>query len=275
MPEFTTAITMLAVASMTTAGFLVSSPAEAAPVTTSSRPAASAVSPHPVASTVVSVSVPQVRGTSRAAGSATAAPGGLRVGAAMSRSGVSFDVAGVAFTGKAPPGLLIEVRTHTAAGWGAWYGLDLDGDGPDPGSAEALRSTTGSAPLLAAGSDAIGVRVSSPSGAVPAGLTARLIDGGTSSADAGLPGPRRHHASHRARHRARHRGGLDLGLDADDHHPGPVGSRREHAAVHPPNTLTGFKAAVVHHTVNSNTYTYTYTSAQAASLMRGIYAYHR
>lgn len=275
MRKPTTAISILAVAALTTVGPLAPN-AMATSSPAASGPAVSSAAPHPVAPTIVSIPVPQVLGASRSAGSAPTARDGRLVGAALSRSDVHFDVAGVAFTGKPPPGLLVEARTHTVAGWSAWQELDVDGDGPDPGSAEARRSTTGTAPLLAAGSDGIDVRVSSPSGAVPAGLSASLVDGGTSSADGGLPAPGPLAAAPMTAGSPNATPGSAAAAAVSTSVSMPtIITRAQWGAdesLRPctPNTLSGFKAAVVHHTVNSNSY----TSTQAASLMRGIYAYH-
>ena len=209
--------------------------------------------PKPVAPTVVNLAVPA---TAQArAGRATALPGGGLLAAAVTKRDIDFDVAGVTFDGAAPPGLVVQARTHTASGWSPWEQLEVDEDGPDPGSAEGRRARHGTAPLAAAASDGIDVRVSSANGVVPKGLSASLVDGGTSPADASIGSTA---GSARASV-----GGPSIvtraGWGADE-------SLRNCT----PDTLAGFKAAVVHHTVNSNSY----SSGQAASLMRGIYAYH-
>lgn len=254
---------------------LTTSSATAAPSTSLSRSdgsirAVAGARPAPVTPATVSIAVPTVSATDRGnLGLAARGDTHSRATASLIKRGVRFDVAGVTFTGRAPTGLLVEARTHSPGGWGRWVELGLDGDGPDPLSKESRGAMSGTAPLAAAGSDGIQVRASSPSGALPSGLSATLTDGGVSRADADLPKP-----------------------NADPFGVPSVsrsGSAKAATAVSAPSiitraqwgadeslrpctptTLRGFKAGVVHHTVNSNTY----SPSQAAALMRGIYAYH-
>ncbi|MEO5746300.1 MAG: peptidoglycan recognition protein, partial [Terracoccus sp.] len=120
----------------------------------------------------------------------------------------------------------------------------------------------------------VSVRVSSPSGAVPSGLTASLINGGTSTGDAALPGPAPVATALAAAGPTTGTAAAITAASTAVSMPTII-TRAQWGAdesMRPctPKTLTGFKAAVVHHTVDSNAY----ASAQAASLMRGIYAYH-
>ncbi|MDN5766686.1 MAG: N-acetylmuramoyl-L-alanine amidase [Humibacillus sp.] len=265
MRTVTSALSTLVIASA-----LVITPTNGAdavsPPTTSSAGNAGA---HPIASTIVDVPVPRL---SMGRGGATLSSGGHPVGAALTRSHVEFDVAGVTFTGPAVTGMKVEARTHTASRWSPWNELEVDDDGPDPGSVEGRRGKPGTAPLVAAGSDGIDLRVSSPSGAVPTGLTVSLVDGGTSPADGMLPLPS--DAAKGGRDEPADSAGISGQTAASVGTPTIV-SRAAWGADErlrncTPDTLAGFKAAVVHHTVNSNSY----SSSQAASLMRGIYAYH-
>ena len=211
--------------------------------------------PVPVTPTTVSLPVPQVSSATTTGGSRSA-PGGRSVVAQLTRTGVDFDVAGVTFSGAAPAGLQIEARTHSAQGWSAWKALETTADsGPDTGSSEASRAVPGSEPLAAAGSDGIDVRVLSSTGHAPRGLSARLVDGGRSDADATM-GTRPGAAVASVTSPTiitRAQWGADESLRPCD-----------------PDPLAGFKAGVVHHTVNANDY----TADEAASVLRGIYAYH-
>ena len=213
--------------------------------------------PVPVTPSTVTVPIPSVT-------TATAAPDrsvqrtspAARVVARLTRTGVDFDVAGVTFDEVPPPGLLVEARTRSGDGWSAWHTLEATGDsGPDADSAEALRANRGTEPLAAPRSDGIDVRVLSITGRAPKGLAARLVDGGRSDADATLghrPGSAVASVT-RPTIITRAQWGADESLRPCD-----------------PDLLGGFKAGVVHHTVNSNTY----SADEAASVLRGIYSYH-
>lgn len=218
--------------------------------------------PAPVKPKVVRVAVPAVpvaqqRTLAGTTPRSTAARGAdRRVVAALTTTGTPFDVAGVTFTGATPAGMTVEARTRTSAGWSPWLELAVDdADGPDAGSADARRARKGTEPITAAGATGLEVRVATDGTAAPAGLTASLVDAGSSSADSQL-------------------GSRTASAEAAVRQPTIV-TRTEWGADESirtctPETITGVKGAVVHHTVNSNTY----TQAQAASLVRGIYAYH-
>ncbi len=230
-------------------------------VTVAAEPADAAPAPRPVPPVVHEIAVPAVSGpaTPRPGASTGAGPGAVpaardRVVAAAQVANTDFDLAGVTFDAAPPAGTVVEVRVHTASGWAPWTELDVDGDGPDPGSVDARHARPGTEPVAAVGSDGIDIRVSTPDGSVPRGIRASLVDGGASAGDA----PARLSAA----------AGSGVGAPA-------IISRAAWGADEglrtcAPTVLPGFKAVVVHHTVNSNTY----TADQAPALMRAIYAFH-
>src|SRR6478736_248003 len=292
-----------------TTGAATARPAAAPRPPAAAAPSAPSVSGTPVTPSLTTYPIPAT--TAAAAtpspGARSAAPaGGRRVVASVRHDATRFDVAGVTFTGGAPAGLLVEVRTHGASGWSAWTPLGLDDeDGPDPGSAEARRQRSGTEAVTAAHSDGIDVRVSTDGAAAPHGLAVTVVDAKTAAADAAI---------------AR----TPTGADAGGAPAGPAQGATAPASVAPgpaasgpgtaaavtsaavtsaaattaassqrgvaqpaiisraqwgaddrmmpcqPTALGGFKAAVVHHTVNTNTY----SASEAASLVRGIYAFH-
>ncbi|MEW1955072.1 N-acetylmuramoyl-L-alanine amidase [Terrabacter sp. NPDC080008] len=241
---------------------------------------------------VTRLPIPAVAAAKRAAAPAS----GDRLAAATTRLGVPFDVAGVSFSGTAPNGLAVEVRTRDTHGWSAWRPVDIDSqDGPDPGSVEARRQKAGSAAVTAAGSDGIDVRVTSKAGAVPRDLTLTVVDGGSDPSDATLtptPVATATPSAGPARTAAASTGTVQtaaLDTTAATTTPAVQAVAASTSSVSPPaivtraqwgaderlmpcqpDRLAGFKAAVVHHTVDTNSY----TAAQAPALMRAIFAFH-
>lgn len=138
----------------------------------------------------------------------------------------------------------VEVRVRDSDGWGEWttVGVMEDDAGPDQGTEEATGARNVTEPVLAADSSEIEVRV-------PDGESAEvvLIDGGAG-------------------------GGAPTGSAS----AAPLVVSREDWGADDslmpctPNTLPGYEGAVVHHTVNANTY----TAVQAPALVRSIYAWH-
>lgn len=238
-----------------------------------SRGPASAVAAQgpPVAPRLTRLPIPHVPADKAGAVSAS----GDRVTAATTRVGIPFDVAGVTFTGAAPAGMSIELRTRTTHGWGAWLPVDVDSeDGPDRGSREARRQTAGSAAVTAAGSDGIDVRVSTRGGVVPPDLTLSVVDGGSAPGDAMLA-PQVPADSPAVDGSAPATAPASLATATASVSAPAIVSRSAWGADErlmpcQPDPLAGFKAAVVHHTVNVNTY----TSAEAPALMRSIFAFH-
>jgi len=138
----------------------------------------------------------------------------------------------------------VEVRVRGDRGWSGWQILDVvtEDDGPDRGTEEHRRARRATEPVLAADSSAIEVKV-------PTGVQAKvvLVDGG---AQGEAP---KQSASAAPGIVARADWGADDSLMNCT-----------------PTRVAGYRGAVVHHTVNVNTYTQT----QAPALVRSIYAYH-
>ncbi len=228
--------------------------ARAAQVTGSVTPAKSAAPAAASPSATAPRTVRPGSGTAAATGDRHRGAGDPVV-ATKQVQGVDFDLAGVTFDTTPPAGTHVEVRTHGESGWSGWTDLGLDGDGPDPGSADARHARPGTEAVAAAGSDGIDIRVTTPDGTLPRGLRASLVDGGRSSADDALSAPAGSAVAAVTRPTiiSRAQWGADESLRTCD-----------------AERLPGFKAVVVHHTVNSNTY----TADQAPAIIRSIYAYH-
>jgi len=262
----------LALVAATTVVLLPASTSTAAPGQIQTPTASRTAAPRPAAGAAVgaaSRAAPTPRITkiripptsSAAPGTPSAGPNARATGrlvASVARSKTRFDVAGVTFSGAAPKGLTVEARTHTRAGWSAWTTLEVTpAHGPDSGTAEARRARPGTEPVTAVGGDGIEVRVLTGGALAPKDLELSLVDAQPSAADATTTA-------------------TATAITGTDSVARPaIISRAQWGAddsLMPcqPDALGGFKAGVVHHTVNTNTY----SSSQAAALVRGIYAFH-
>ncbi|MGB7817534.1 MAG: N-acetylmuramoyl-L-alanine amidase, partial [Ornithinibacter sp.] len=229
--------------------------------------------PHRVEPTVKVVRMPagspfvsgKPRGRVAPSPSATPAPTGDGSAAAdaegtqsvLARATDGADVVGVSFPDSGTArSAEVSVRTRVGRTWGPWTTAEPSDGAPDPGSSEAQRSKPTSEPVGVTGSDEVQVRVRSASGARMDRLSATFVDAGTSDADTALgAGPAASAGAAVARPDiiSRAQWGADESL-------------RNCAT----KTVTKTTGAVVHHTVNANSY----TASQAASIVRGIYAYH-
>ena len=170
-----------------------------------------------------------------------------------------FSLMGV--TWRPDPGLgEVEVRVrHRSAGrWSDWTPVDADtDDAPDAGSPDTRGSSfrVGTAPIWTGPSDGVQVRVDALSGPRPRDVAIELVDPGTSPADELVDGPRdRAHAEEpRPTIVTRAQWGADESIRRGS-----------------PSYNSTVKVGFVHHTASSNDY----TPAQAAAMVRGIYAYH-
>jgi SpoIID/LytB domain protein len=223
---------------------------------------ASGARPTPVPPVIHDVAIPSVASVFGGPRTASKAAGATRPNgpdhplvAAVQVHDVAFDLAGVTFDRTPPAGTDVQVRTHDGSGWSGWTRLDFDDDGPDAGSADARHARTGTAPVAAVGSDSIDIRVTTPDGTLPQGARVSLVDGGSSAADTSLGAPAGSAVAAVARPTiyTRAQWGADESLRTCE-----------------PSRLGGFKAVVVHHTVNANTY----TADQVPALIRAMYAFH-
>ena len=264
-------------------GSVAPSVASATPSTAAAAAAASAAAGRapalvaqgpPVAPRVTRLPIPAVAPGKSGAVSAA----GDRVAAATTKVGIPFDVAGVTFSGTVPAGTSIELRTRTSQGWSAWVPVELDSeDGPDTGSTEARRQKAGSVAVAAAGSDGVDVRVSNRGGPLPRDLTLSVVDGGSAPADATLAPevPQDTQAAPSVDGSTSTATAQGVAAATASVSAPAIVSRRAWGADESlmpcqPDPLAGFKAAVVHHTVNVNTY----SAAEAPALMRSIFAFH-
>ncbi len=216
--------------------------------------------PHAVRPSVQRVPMPagSVVPSAPAGASAAAARGTTTVESLLTRATGGADVVGVGFPdAAAAQGVSVTVRSRTAGRWGSWTAVPLSDSAPDPGSAEAARARVATDPVGVTGSEEVQVRVSASTAATRLeGLEATFIDGGTSAADASLanvPAASASAAVVQPTIITRAEWGADEGLRACS-----------------PDYVASNKGAIVHHTVNSNTY----TAAAAPALLRSIYAYH-
>ena len=236
--------------------------------------------PHPVDPSVRSYAV---RGVSeqalRTLSSAKTAHSDDLAALSDPRPASGFAVTGVTWTGSAPDGLSLAIRTRTHGSWSAWTTMEYDADhGPSPSSAEAKHAKPGTDPFVVGAVDKVQLKVTSDSGRAPAGLTLDVVDPGASSADA-TPTPitlRRHRiAAPSFAKSATSTSPPNMPVAARAATPMPTIYSRavwgaderlrdccvEYGEVH---------AGFVHHTVNANGY----SRREVPAILRGIYAYH-
>ncbi|HEX6918546.1 MAG TPA: FG-GAP-like repeat-containing protein, partial [Phycicoccus sp.] len=154
--------------------------------------------------------------------------------------------------------VVVEYRTRARAGapWSAWQAASEDDEhGPDAGTAEAKHSRPGSDPVAVGSGTSVQLRAVGARNRVVPGLTMPVIDPGTAPADATV--------------------GTSSGGTASAVAQRPViYTRADWGADESIRTLQpeygAVQAAIVHHTVNSNTY----SAADVPALIRGIYAFH-
>ena len=174
-----------------------------------------------------------------------------------------FAVVGATWTGAAPAGLQLSVRTKTGSQWSSWTPLSIElvEHGPDAGSPEARTDRPGTDPVVVGDVDLVQLRADSRTGATPSGLRLSLVNPGVSAADddpaaatrAVFPaGATRIGQAPRPRIRSRAAWGANERLR----------TRRP--------TFGVVRAGFVHHTVNTNGY----SRAAVPAIIRGIYAFH-
>ncbi|HMM95716.1 FG-GAP-like repeat-containing protein [Phycicoccus sp.] len=153
-------------------------------------------------------------------------------------------------------GLVVEYRTRTGSGeWSGWQETEADDHGPDPGTGEGKGERPGSDPIAVGTGTSVQVRALGTSAQRTSKIALTVVDPGSSPADqsvgTAMPGAAGAAAARPVIY-TRAQWGADERL-----RNGPV-------------LYAGVKAAVVHHTVNSNSY----SAADVPALIRGIYAFH-
>jgi hypothetical protein len=196
------------------------------------------------------------------------------------RRATGFAVAGVTWTGAAPAGLALAVRTRTDGTWSTWTPMEYEADhGPDPGSAEARHARPGTDPFVVGAVDDVQLRASSDSGRAPTALTLSIIDPGTSPADthpaAITPDEAAEISAPALAATTLDKAAANAPVVSRPATPMPAIYSRadwgaderlrdccvEYGEVH---------AGFVHHTVNANGY----SRSEVPAILRGIYAYH-
>ena len=173
-------------------------------------------------------------------------------------TGKRFSLMGVTWRPDAAvDGVEVQVRTHTDGRWTAWEEVEAEGDdAPDAGTDDTgRRLRSGTSPIWTGPSDGVQVRVDTVSGAVPQDVKIELVDPGTSPADRvpAVPSGVAHAAAVQPAILTRAQWGADESIRRGT-----------------PDYVGTVKVGFVHHTASSNDY----SAAQAAAMVRGIYAYH-
>ncbi len=221
--------------------------------------------PRPVAPSVDRVAMPPgapvapvASSHTRTARSPEPTTSGSASESVLTRDTDDADVVGLTFPDRASAaGVTVEVRTKADGSWGAWQALGVSDSAPDPGSAEAARATVATEPVSVTGSDTVQVRVrSAKQGARLDRLDVSFVDGGESPADDNLTSI----PAQSARAGAKQPEIISRAAWGAD----------ENVKTCTSDSVSSIKGAVVHHTVNANTY----TADQVPGLLRGIYAYH-
>jgi hypothetical protein len=188
-----------------------------------------------------------------------------------------FAVTGVTWSGAAPAGLGLAIRTRTDGRWSAWTAMPYDAEhGPSPSSDEAKRAKPGTDPFVVGAVDDVQLKVTSDSGQAPAGLTLDVVDPGTSSADASpVPITPDEAAETAAPALAKSATPLNMPVAARSATPMPtIYSRSDWSADESMRDCCveygEVHAGFVHHTVNANGY----SRREVPAIIRGIYAYH-
>ena len=219
--------------------------------------------PHAVKPSLQRVPMPAAHAaapvaTVDAAGAASGGVPGAAAESVLTRDTGGADVVGVSFPDRATAdGVTVTVRSRDHGRWGPWTEIGLSDSAPDNGTDEAAQAKLATEPAGVAGSDQVQIRVSARKATARLDrLEATFVDGGTSAADGALgqtPAATAGAAAMKPSIISRAQWGADESLRTCS-----------------PDYVAKVKGAIVHHTVNTNTY----SADQAAGLVRGMYAYH-
>lgn len=156
--------------------------------------------------------------------------------------------------GALPAGAVVEYRTFHAGTWGAWQPAPMEQEGPDGAEAAGARSSTAPIAVVRATKAQARIRGIAPGKRADARLN--IIDPGTSAADATV-GTTASGAAQAAAVRPEIYTRAQWGADESLRNPANLAYGR-------------VELAVVHHTVDSNSY----QPGDVPALLRGILAYH-
>ena len=170
-------------------------------------------------------------------------------GVRQARSSGPLKLVAVTWTGTAPD--TVDVRSSTATeDWGPWTALDLNGAERDDPAARA-RATQGTEPIWVGDHTRVQVRAARAGTSVTNDVSLVRIDPGTSTNDAAIG--RSGRAAEQPAVVTRAQWGAD-----------------ENLMTWTPEVRPSVRAAIVHHTAESNDY----GPGDSAAIVRGIYYYH-
>jgi hypothetical protein len=224
---------------------------------------------HPVAPTVGSLAIPGLSAAKQAESRAVSGlpgAGGAHLVALVERPTVKqFSMVAVTWDpSRSVAGLTIRLRTRYAGQWTGWTRLGADGDGPSV--AEDSSARAGTTPYWVGHATGVEVAVYSAGGRRPAGLSVATIDPGTSTYDSTVAGESRTVVAKRS-----------SGAAGSFPHIPDIVTRAQWGADESlgstcwdPTVGTRFDAVIVHHTAGTNSY----SRREAASVVRGVLAYH-
>ena len=232
-------------------GLILAGPAVAAvglPVVT-----VASARPRPVSATVRQL---PLSGVAVPPGAGLRRPGTRLLHLSAPTATAPFSLVGVTWEPDRGLELDVQVRTRSAGRWSPWQVLPPQGEHrPDRGPDTVAGLREGTAPVWVGASDGVQVRVDALSAARPRDIRIQLVDPGSSPGDTPTTAPRA--AAHADQGQPEIITRAQWGADES--------IRRGN-----PSFNTTVRVGFVHHTASSNNY----TAAQAAAMVRGIYAYH-
>ena len=159
-------------------------------------------------------------------------------------------------------GMTVQVRLRTDDAWSDWEELDVESD-------EGEGGRDGTEPLWAGSADGVAVRVTSPTGERPSGLSVSTIDPGTTPSTAAT--------ASNALYAGTSTGAVTEVADGSPTYTAKpsIISRsawgaRNNTYCDSPRTGNETRGVVVHHTAGSNSY----SKSQSAGIVRAVQAYH-
>ncbi|MEV7397252.1 peptidoglycan recognition protein [Aeromicrobium sp. NPDC092404] len=165
-------------------------------------------------------------------------------------------------------GMTVQVRLRTDGSWSDWEELHVESD-------EGEGGRDGTEPLWAGSADGVAVRVTSPTGERPKGLSVATIDPGTTASSASTVGADSGVST--AFHSAAGDGAVTQVADGSPAYTGKpsIISRsgwgaRKNTYCDSPRAGNETRGIVVHHTAGTNSY----SKSQSPGIVRAVQAYH-